>query len=130
MRDVGPIALFGAFLLIAIVIASGVGAVDVSVMDWMLHAIGHGPAVDSTREAVLWKIRAPRVVLAALVGAGLSAAGAGLQSVFRNPLADPGLIGVSAGATVGVVTWLVFVAMLPFQIPTHPALDKLIIDNS
>jgi len=61
---------------------------------------------DSTDAAVLWQLRMPRVLLAALCGALLAITGAATQTLFRNPLADPSLIGVSAGAalaTVGVV---------------------------
>ena len=59
------------------------------------------------QEAVLVDIRAPRVLLCGLVGAALAVAGAGLQGVFRNPLADPGIIGVSSGAAVGAVAAIV-----------------------
>jgi iron complex transport system permease protein len=52
---------------------------------------------------VLWEIRGPRVLASVLVGAGLAACGCALQSVFRNPLASPDLLGVSAGAAVGAV---------------------------
>ena len=52
---------------------------------------------------MLWVIRLPRVVLAGLVGAGLGVSGALLQGIFRNPLADPGVIGVSSGAAAGAV---------------------------
>ncbi|MEM8534724.1 MAG: iron ABC transporter permease [Chloroflexota bacterium] len=60
------------------------------------------------QDAVLSVIRLPRVILGALVGAGLAVSGALLQGVFRNPLADPGLIGVSSGAALGAVAVLVF----------------------
>ena len=59
------------------------------------------------QDAVLWSIRLPRVVLGILVGGGLAMAGAALQGVFRNPLADPGLIGVSSGASLGAVAAIV-----------------------
>ncbi len=63
----------------------------------------------SEREwSIVWQIRAPRVVLAALVGAMLSMAGASYQGVFRNPLVDPYLLGVAAGAGLGAT--VVFVA--------------------
>ena len=52
-------------------------------------------------------IRLPRVVLAALVGASLALSGAALQGLFRNPLADPGLIGVSSGAALGAIFMIV-----------------------
>lgn len=55
--------------------------------------------LDDLSVSVLTQIRIPRVILAAIVGASLSIAGAGLQGLFRNPLADPGLIGVSTGAS-------------------------------
>ena len=58
--------------------------------------------------SIVWQIRAPRVVLAALVGAMLSMAGASYQGVFRNPLVDPYLLGVAAGAGLGAT--VVFVA--------------------
>jgi iron complex transport system permease protein len=57
--------------------------------------------------AVFGVIRAPRVLMAALVGAGLGAAGAAMQGLFRNPLADPGLIGVSGGAALAAVAAIV-----------------------
>lgn len=57
--------------------------------------------VTSSQWAIIWQIRAPRVVLAALVGATLSLAGASYQGVFRNPLVDPYLLGVAAGAGLG-----------------------------
>src|SRR5262249_14442345 len=53
------------------------------------------------QEAILWQLRAPRVVLAALVGGMLAIAGSAYQGVFRNPLADPYLLGVAAGAGLG-----------------------------
>jgi iron complex transport system permease protein len=52
------------------------------------------------QDAVLWSIRLPRVLLGALVGAGLALSGAVMQGLFRNPLADPALVGISAGATL------------------------------
>ncbi|QAY74882.1 iron ABC transporter permease [Agromyces protaetiae] len=59
-------------------------------------------------EATLWLIRFPRVVLTVLVGAALAAAGAVMQGVFRNPLAEPGIVGVSSGAAVGACAVIVF----------------------
>ena len=57
--------------------------------------------ISDLTKIVLLEIRLPRVILAALVGASLGISGAALQGLFRNPLADPGLIGVSAGAALG-----------------------------
>jgi iron complex transport system permease protein len=62
---------------------------------------------DAVGESVLWQIRLPRVVLGVLVGASLGVAGALMQGVFRNPLAEPGIVGVSSGAAVGAVLVIV-----------------------
>lgn len=63
---------------------------------------------------VLFDIRAPRVVMGCLVGAGLAVSGAILQGLFRNPLADPGIVGVSAGASLGAVCAIVLGGTLSF----------------
>ncbi|WP_327117012.1 iron ABC transporter permease [Nocardia sp. NBC_01730] len=76
----------------------------------VLHRIGleWGPMpAHPAGEVTLWQVRFPRVVLAMLVGAALATAGALLQGVFANPLAEPGVIGVSAGAAVGAGTVIV-----------------------
>ena len=65
---------------------------------------GHMPA---RYHVILWDIRMPRMVLATLVGASLASAGASMQGLFRNPLADPGLIGVSAGAVLFAIMAIV-----------------------
>ena len=66
-----------------------------------LHVPGVSSSLSATEESILWDIRMPRVVLAALVGGMLALAGATYQGVFRNPLADPYLLGVAAGAGLG-----------------------------
>lgn len=69
----------------------------------------------SVRDSVvLFDIRAPRVVMGCLVGAGLAVSGAVLQGLFRNPLADPGIVGVSAGASLGAVSAIVLGGTLSF----------------
>ncbi|MBD8207915.1 iron ABC transporter permease [Microbacterium sp. CFBP 8790] len=60
-------------------------------------------AVDPLDQKIVWQLRVPRVLLAGVVGAGLSLAGAALQGLLRNPLADPYIIGVSSGASLGAV---------------------------
>jgi len=69
---------------------------------------------DARVEAVVWEIRLPRVLTAVGVGAALATAGACLQGLFRNPLADPGLIGVSSGGAIGAILAISLVGMLPF----------------
>ncbi|MHC9556553.1 FecCD family ABC transporter permease [Corynebacterium diphtheriae] len=63
---------------------------------------------DQSIDAVVWELRAPRGVLALIVGAGLALAGVAMQTLVRNPLADPYLLGISSGASVGATAVLVF----------------------
>jgi iron complex transport system permease protein len=97
-----------AVALILLVLASaGLGAYPLAIGD-VLGSIQHriglgGAALDRVGESVLWNVRFPRIVLALLVGASLGCAGALMQGVFGNPLAEPGVIGVSSGAAVGAV---------------------------
>ncbi|MBF6341002.1 iron ABC transporter permease [Nocardia abscessus] len=100
--------------LVALALASAaIGQVPTTpaeVAGSVLHRIGLeiGPMpAHPSGEVTLWEVRFPRVVLAVLVGAALATAGALLQGVFANPLAEPGVIGVSAGAAVGAGTVIV-----------------------
>jgi iron complex transport system permease protein len=95
-------------LLLACVIAAlGTGAVPIrpaQVISILLDAVGLPPLADFTAQqaAVLHAIRLPRVLMGMLVGAALAVGGAALQGLFRNSLADPGLLGVSGGASLAV----------------------------
>lgn len=99
----------GAFLVLAAAVVVGVmvGPIGLPAVDIVKSIINRVPFVDldtglSERgDAILWEIRMPRVVLGVLVGSMLSAAGASYQGVFRNPLADPYLLGAGAGAGLG-----------------------------
>ena len=88
-----------AFFLIALIsiffLSVTLGSFDFNLRDLLSRKS------DSLDSIVLFEIRIPRVLLAAFVGASLGISGASLQGLFRNPLADPGLIGVSAGAALG-----------------------------
>ncbi len=70
---------------------------------WKLHATGHPTGIPDSMGVILFQLRLPRVLLAALVGGALAAAGAVFQGLFRNPLADPAIIGVSSGAALGAI---------------------------
>jgi cobalamin transport system permease protein len=99
---IGALILTGALL-----IGFAVGPVDLGVGAIVREILSHVPflgvssPLDDTEQAIFWQLRAPRVVLGALVGAMLASAGAGYQGVFRNPLADPYLLGAAAGAGLG-----------------------------
>ncbi|MFF2012484.1 FecCD family ABC transporter permease [Streptomyces sp. NPDC058195] len=96
-----------AALLVCCLVSAGTGAYGIPLGD-VLGSVQHrlglgGAALDRVGESVLWNVRLPRVVLALLVGASLGCAGALMQGVFGNPLAEPGVIGISSGAAVGAV---------------------------
>ena len=63
--------------------------------------------LNETQSLILWELRLPRVIATSLVGAGLAVSGVAMQSLFRNPLAEPGLVGVSSGAALGAVLMIV-----------------------
>ena len=94
-------------LLGAAVISAGLGAVTIAPMEivrLILASVGLSTApIDPLHETIFWNIRLPRVLLGVLVGATLGLGGAISQAVFRNPLAEPGLIGISTGAALAVV---------------------------
>ncbi|MEA2529633.1 MAG: heme transport system permease protein [Thermomicrobiales bacterium] len=99
----------GVLLLVAIVLSVGIGAVKLQPQQTVAIIAHHlGVELDvaytTQQDAIVWAIRLPRVVTAMLVGSALAVSGAALQGMFRNPLADPGLIGVSSGAALGAVT--------------------------
>lgn len=104
------LALLAAATLVAGVM---VGSMRIAPADLLAWA-GGSAAVDASTRTVIEQIRLPRVVMGFLVGAALAVAGAAMQGLFRNPLADPGLIGISAGAALGAVGVIVLgAAWLP-----------------
>jgi iron complex transport system permease protein len=94
-------------LVAALLVAISIGSITLplgAVWEVLLgHLTGQTGHLDPLREQVVWDIRTPRVLLAALAGAGLSVAGLALQALVRNPLADPYVLGVSSGASLGAV---------------------------
>jgi iron complex transport system permease protein len=106
----------GVALAASIVLAITVGPADVTPLDvWasVLHHLGLGESpLSALRDGIVWQLRLPRVLTAAAVGAGLAISGAVMQSVTRNPLADPYLLGLSAGASLGAVAVLLLGATL------------------
>jgi iron complex transport system permease protein len=117
-RGLTPLWAVGAvaFLVLSVLVGVVAGPIDLGVGAILesaaahLHIPGATSTLSSTEEAILWEIRVPRVVLGALVGGMLALAGATYQGVFRNPLADPYLLGVAAGAGLGAT---IAIAYLP-----------------
>ncbi|MCY4272560.1 MAG: iron ABC transporter permease [bacterium] len=106
---IGVAVLVSVGLLSAASGAAGlpVGGVFGALFDW-LPLVGIESSLSAAQESILFEIRLPRLVLGMLVGGSLGVAGASYQGVFRNPLADPYLLGVSAGAGFGAVLALGF----------------------
>jgi iron complex transport system permease protein len=108
-RPKGSILIFLFFLLIgSILFATMIGAVAVPlpvVVQLILNQLPfvHLEGWEASQEIIILTVRLPRVLLAALIGGGLSISGAAMQGLFRNPMADPGVIGLSGGAALGAV---------------------------
>lgn len=114
------VLLLGVVLLSAMVGQFRIGAAEV------IGAVTGG-SVDVTATSVLWQIRFPRIVLGLLVGASLAVAGTVMQALFSNPLAEPGIIGVSSGAAVGASVMIVLAptALAGFGVPAAAFLSGL-----
>ncbi|WP_425490355.1 FecCD family ABC transporter permease [Nocardioides daedukensis] len=101
-------------LLASALVGISVGSASLPLSD-VLHIVGHHvfatPASitwSAPRDAIVWEVRVPRVLLAVLVGAGLSVCGVALQAMVRNMLADPYLLGVNSGASSGAAALILF----------------------
>jgi iron complex transport system permease protein len=95
---------------LALLLSLGTGPGDIGLREaftsigaHLAHLLGLADAPAGLRDAIVWELRLPRALLAALVGAALASAGVLTQGLFRNPLADPGVLGVSAGAALAAV---------------------------
>lgn len=100
--------VLAAGLPIALLAALSLGSVRLPALavarSLLAHAgLGVGAPLDELSEVILWSVRLPRVLVAAMVGGGLAVVGGSLQSLFRNPMADAGLLGVGPGAALGAV---------------------------
>jgi iron complex transport system permease protein len=99
MRRVPYLSSF-TILLFAVLLSIAIGSVFISPAEIWNTLIGRGAEISTS---ILWKIRLPRTVLVILTGSALGISGASYQGLFRNPLADPFLIGVASGAGLGAV---------------------------
>lgn len=109
------LALLGVAFAGAVLLGVAVGAVWISpwtvvrLSAWKLGLTGPPAGVPRSSDVIVFQLRLPRVLLAAVVGAALAASGSVFQGLFRNPLADPAIIGVSSGAALGAVLVIVTV---------------------
>ena len=101
-----------ALLAAVSVVSLSVGAAGVPMGRMLAVVFGTGE-ISATERVILFDIRLPRLAMGLLVGAALAVAGAVMQGLFRNPLADPGLVGVGAGAGLGAIAAIVLGAGLP-----------------
>jgi iron complex transport system permease protein len=103
-----------AFLVVALLVGLATGPFPIGVGAIATGALSHLPLLhihsplSQVESAIVWQVRGPRVALGALVGGMLAVSGSAYQGVFRNPLADPYLLGVSAGAGVGATIVIAF----------------------
>jgi iron complex transport system permease protein len=123
-RGIPPAWALGvlAFLVGSLLVGLGIGPVRIGpapiaeVLLDRLPFVHVRPHVSPVEEAIVWQLRAPRVVLGMLVGAMLAVAGSAYQGVFRNPLADPYLLGVAAGAGLGATVAISYASTRPAEL--------------
>lgn len=107
-RAVRPLVWAGSILLLGVLclLSLAIGSRDIApadVVTALLHPAGTGGGTADAASIIVWQLRVPRTVLAILVGAALAVAGVVMQALTRNPLAEPGLLGVNSGAALSVV---------------------------
>jgi iron complex transport system permease protein len=112
IRPGRPLLIATAALIVALIVGVSVGPADIpigTVLDAVIARLPWHPAVSvpAIDAVIVWQLRLPRVVLGALVGSMLAGGGAAYQGIFRNPLADPYLLGVAAGAGLGATTVII-----------------------
>lgn len=111
-RHVAVFATLVLLLITGVVVSAAVGQLPIGprgVIGTLLHGVGITTdwRPDDIAEQTLWHIRFPRVVMSLLVGSALAVAGAVMQAIFGNPLAEPGVVGVSSGAALGAAVAIV-----------------------
>jgi len=104
--------------IVASIVCLMIGSIAIPLgdfVDMMRNRLTGDRPADARLEAILFSVRMPRVLLSSLVGAALAVAGAAFQSLLRNPLADPYVLGVSSGASMGTILYSVFAASIGIQ---------------
>jgi len=124
-RDLALNTALSVALLATFAVSMAVGPAPIAPMDVLSAVVGNGP---EATQLIVREIRLPRALLDVLVGATLGLSGAGLQGLFRNPLAEPGLIGASAMAAFGgvIAMYFGFYAAFPLALPACAMLGALV----
>ena len=124
MKPARLLILLGIVSLVTLVLSVVNGTADLGLGQTLAGLFGAG---DATTTVIIWEIRLPRALAAFLTGAALGASGAALQGLLRNPLADPGVLGVSASASLGAVIALYFglASLSPFALPALALIGAL-----
>ncbi|GMK41727.1 iron ABC transporter permease [Paenibacillus sp. CCS19] len=104
-RSILVLSVLGALIVITFIISMNTGFIRLSPLDVLKTLFGMGT---SKQELILFDFRLPRIVISVLIGAGLAVSGCILQGVTRNALADPGLLGINAGAGLAVILFVCF----------------------
>ena len=109
------VLVFGAAAIAALILSLVFGSAQTTLAQ-IWHTLW-SPILSDTNSLVIWNIRLPRNIVAALVGSNLAVAGAILQAVMKNPLADPQIVGVSSGAGLAGVIVLILFPYLEYAVP-------------
>ncbi|MEP4194807.1 MAG: iron ABC transporter permease [Aliishimia sp.] len=107
--------VLGVVLFCVALSSLAIGPSGTSLWD-AIFQVAQGQTLDRVEAVILWDIRAPRTLMGIFVGAALAVSGAIMQGLFRNPLADPGILGVSAGAGLGAISAIVLGGVLPLAL--------------
>lgn len=124
MKPARLLIALGIASLVTLVLSVANGTADLGLEQTLAGLFGAG---DATTTVIIWEIRLPRALAAFLTGAALGASGAALQGLLRNPLADPGVLGVSASASLGAVIALYFglASLSAFALPALALIGAL-----
>ncbi|MCP2679278.1 iron ABC transporter permease [Maricaulaceae bacterium NA33B04] len=124
MKPARLLIALGIASLVTLVLSVANGTADLGLEQTLAGLFGAG---DATTAVIIWEIRLPRALAAFLTGAALGASGAALQGLLRNPLADPGVLGVSASASLGAVIALYFglASLSAFALPALALIGAL-----
>lgn len=98
-------SVLGALIVISFIVSMNTGFIRLSPMDVVKTLFGAGTP---KQELILFDFRLPRIVISILIGAGFAVSGCIMQGLSRNPLADPGLLGINAGAGLAVILFIIY----------------------